>query len=120
MRRCVCAHFSWRFMTMELNEISRYYDPTVNPMPLTDSRFRPDQRAYENGDTDAAMEEKLRIEEKQRTAARARANGEEGYTPRWFVRKKNKITGEQCWVFGAEYWDVRNNLKPIGKPADIF
>ena len=38
----------------------------------TDSRHRPDQRALEVGDLTLATPEKLRLEEKQRAARRAR------------------------------------------------
>ena len=42
-------------------------DPAVAP---TDSRNRPDQRLMENGFWDEANQEKLRLEEKQRTKRR--------------------------------------------------
>jgi hypothetical protein len=35
-------------------------------LPPTDSRFRPDQRALENGDISKASDEKNRLEVKQR------------------------------------------------------
>lgn len=60
-------YYQFGFITFELNEISELYDPARGaPIPRTDSRFRPDQRALEFGDTDLANAEKLRLEEKQR------------------------------------------------------
>lgn len=41
-------------------------------VPPTDSRLRPDQRLMEEGRWDEANQEKLRLEEKQRTARKAR------------------------------------------------
>ena len=38
----------------------------MKTLPPTDSRFRTDQRALENGDIDLATQEKHRLEEKQR------------------------------------------------------
>lgn len=54
-------------MTMELNELSEDYDINRGAaLPSTDSRFRPDQRWLELGETEKANEEKVRMEEKQR------------------------------------------------------
>ena len=39
-------------------------------LPPTDSRLRPDMRAFENGDIELAASEKHRLEEKQRAARR--------------------------------------------------
>jgi len=44
---------------------------------LTDSRLRPDQRLMESGRWDEANAEKLRLEEKQRAARRAREHDAE-------------------------------------------
>ncbi|KAJ1610333.1 oxysterol binding protein 1A-like pleckstrin homology domain-containing protein [Cryptosporidium canis] len=76
--------FGFAEMTFELNEISPQYDnntPGVT-MPCTDSRYRPDQRAYENGHIEWAIKEKRRLEEKQRACAKRRINGEADYCPR--------------------------------------
>jgi hypothetical protein len=43
----------------------------------TDSRLRPDQRLMEDGQWDEANAEKLRLEEKQRAARRAREHDTE-------------------------------------------
>ncbi|CAI5492831.1 unnamed protein product [Closterium sp. Naga37s-1] len=58
-----------------LNEIM----PDIAPfLPPTDSRFRPDQRALEEGDEAWANEEKRRLEGKQRKARQVQASGEAG------------------------------------------
>ncbi|PHJ15898.1 oxysterol-binding protein [Cystoisospora suis] len=61
-------YYGFGYLTMELNEIRSEYDP-ANPdvcIARTDSRFRPDQRSYEEGRVEEAIEEKTRLEEKQR------------------------------------------------------
>lgn len=52
-------------MASQLNELEEGIAPT-------DSRLRPDQRLMEEGKWDEANEEKLRLEEKQRSARRQR------------------------------------------------
>ncbi|KAL8949424.1 MAG: hypothetical protein Q9222_004461, partial [Ikaeria aurantiellina] len=66
-------------------------------LPPTDTRFRPDQRAMEDGEYDVAATEKNRVEEKQRASRREReARGEE-WVPRWFERARDEVTGEEYW-----------------------
>lgn len=60
-------------MACQLNEP----DEGVAP---TDSRLRPDQRLMEDGRWDEANAEKLRLEEKQRAARRAREHDVEKAT----------------------------------------
>lgn len=69
-----------RFAT-ELNE----YDPELAKfLPPTDTRWRPDQRALEEGDLDAAENLKLQLEQMQRE--RRKRNEVEGiqHQPKWF------------------------------------
>jgi len=47
--------------SLQLNYLE---DKLAAKLPPTDSRFRPDQRALENGDFDLASDEKFRLEEK--------------------------------------------------------
>lgn len=49
---------------MELNDLSPEYAEHAAP---TDSRRRPDQRLYEEGRVDEAVQQKNRLEEKQRS-----------------------------------------------------
>lgn len=88
----------------------------------TDSRNRPDQRLMENGLWDEANAEKLRLEEKQRAARRAReheaeraaAEGSlqsdlpyEGYEPLWFKKQTDPYTGSLCHMYNHEYWQCK-------------
>lgn len=77
-----------------LNEITNDLTGKLAP---TDSRYRPDVRALENGQLDLAEEEKLRVEQMQRTR---RTNGKERQ-PRWF-----RQVGEE-WEYVGGYWEAR-------------
>lgn len=96
----------------------------------TDSRLRPDQRMMENGEWDAANDEKVRLEEKQRAARRqkeleAEQAASEGLTPEtyqpiWF----HKVTDEQnggklIHVYRGGYWDSKQKQE-WSKCPDIF
>uniref|UniRef100_A0A8C3UQS0 Oxysterol-binding protein n=1 Tax=Catharus ustulatus TaxID=91951 RepID=A0A8C3UQS0_CATUS len=86
----------------------------------TDSRLRPDQRLMESGRWDEANVEKQRLEEKQRAVRRRREaeavealeEGEwkdyEGYTPLWFERKADAVTGELICVYKGGYWEAKD------------
>jgi oxysterol-binding protein 1 len=82
-------------------------------LPMTDSRFRPDQRALENGDLKLAGSEKNRVEEKQRAARKIREDSGEMYFPRWFRQE-----GED-WVYAGGYWEAREENN-FGELQDIF
>ncbi|CAL1696578.1 unnamed protein product [Somion occarium] len=76
-------------------------------LPPTDSRFRPDVRALEEGNLDLAEQEKARVEEIQRE----RRRGGKERTPRWF----QKVNGE--WIYIGGYWEQRekgwNGIDPL-------
>ncbi|KAA8499882.1 Oxysterol-binding protein-related protein 6 [Porphyridium purpureum] len=73
----------------------------------TDSRFRPDQRYLEKLMIDEATNEKLRLEQKQRT--RRKLYEEKGieHIPRWFVKRHDPIVGSEDWVCTNEYWKCK-------------
>lgn len=74
-------------------------------LPRTDSRFRPDLRAYEYGDDHLAEMEKTRLEAKQR-AERKKPEGK-AWKPRWFeyVEVGEKFTTR----FTEQYWKCRES-----------
>jgi hypothetical protein len=90
-------HFT--LFTMQLNELPQWLAPLL---PRTDSRFRPDQRAFENGNIELAASEKARLEEKQRLARRKREEANEEYHPRWFRK-----TDDGLWIYSGGYWESR-------------
>lgn len=99
----------WRIMPFP-NETMEYYGFTAfgitlneitsdleGQLPPTDSRFRPDVRALEEGNVDEAEAQKTRLEELQRERRRRGADR----TPRWF-----KQVGEE-WRYKGGYWEER-------------
>ena len=92
------THQFYGFTTfaMTLNEI---IGELGGELPPTDSRYRPDVRALEEGDMDRAEEEKQRVEELQR---QRRRRGEDR-KPRWF-----KQVGDE-WLYAGGYWEAKTN-----------
>ena len=89
-----------------LNEITKIED---GHLPPTDSRLRPDQRAYEDGEVDRAEALKARLEERQRARRRIMEERGQLWMPRWFI-KVGTEGDEEIWRLksGKEsYWDVR-------------
>ena len=97
-------------LAIELNEPEEGVAPT-------DCRLRPDQRLMEDGKWEEANKTKIFIEDKQRAARKrreseaeeSRKRGEElpPYTPTWFVRKTDNVTGNPIHVYNGEYWDCK-------------
>ena len=82
----------WEYMygmtkfTLQMN----YFPKRLrNEIPPTDTRWRPDQRALENGDMKLAGFEKNRLEEKQREVRKYREALEIGYHAVYFDEWKN-------------------------------
>lgn len=86
----------------------------VPGIPSTDSRFRPDQRALENGNIELATSEKMRLEEKQRKAKKNREENLIEYKPMWFYIDQNNE-----WAYKGGYWAAKENKSFIDCP-DIF
>ena len=127
-------HYLFSDFTYKLNEIYddllretsfRLTDSATNsskvvslgPLPKTDSRFRPDMRAYENGVIDFAASEKNRLEEKQRDNRSKMESGElKQWKPMWFERKQHFVcTDEETWTFNQKYWS-----RDFSKCPDIY
>lgn len=77
-----------------LNEITPGME---GKLPPTDSRYRPDVRALEEGQLDRAEAEKERLEELQRERRRLGKERE----PQWFRREGDE------WVYAGGYWEQR-------------
>ncbi|OCH96631.1 hypothetical protein OBBRIDRAFT_743469 [Obba rivulosa] len=102
-------HVLWRMTPFSRNAPEYYgftsFGVTLNEitpdlqgkLPPTDSRFRPDVRALEEGKLDLAEEEKARVEEMQRERRRAGAERK----PRWF-----RQSGDE-WLYVGGYWEQR-------------
>jgi hypothetical protein len=86
------------------------------PQPETPIRFRPDQRALEDGNANMATSEKLRIEERQRAARKQRKKLGSPYRARWFDNAEGPTTvhafearagHDTAWRFNGRYWQDR-------------
>ncbi|MCJ1471490.1 hypothetical protein MMC13_000129 [Lambiella insularis] len=78
-------------------------------LPPTDSRWRPDQRAAEEGDWDKAEVLKGKLEEGQRERRRVMDEEEGEWQPLWFT-KVDGIEGEEVWKLKSgkdSYWEHR-------------
>jgi hypothetical protein len=76
----------------------------VDSLPLTDSRFRMDLRAYEHGDIDLANEEKEKLENLHRK------NRKEGFQSKWFDLQTNQKELIKC-SFNYKYWKMSKEEK---------
>ncbi|SCN60608.1 oxysterol-binding protein, putative [Plasmodium chabaudi chabaudi] len=113
-------YYGFNNMTMELNEISPEYDRSKGAsIACTDSRFRPDQRNYENGNIETAMNEKHRLENKQRMNAK-KFTKNNPYKPKWFNKNKDPIyKDKEMYLFNNTYWETKKNNSFPDTP-DIF
>lgn len=101
------AHLMYMFtrFAMTLNQLEPSMIPLLCP---TDSRFRPDQRAMEEGKWEEANRLKADLEEKQRTTKKLLASQPDSvYKPRWFKKDNCPQTGETQWTYVGEYWESR-------------
>ena len=83
------------------------------PIPRTDSRYRPDQRALEHGDLQTAVAEKDRVESKQREARIERESRGEEWVPMWFTLEDGE------WRYSGQYWE-RKEFLALEQLPDIF
>ncbi|CAO3687459.1 unnamed protein product [Rhizopus stolonifer] len=101
-------YYGFTKFATELNEVTELED---KKLPITDTRLRPDQQLYEQGQVDRADKEKIRIEQQQREKRKElEASGIE-WKPHWFTRE-----GEE-WVYTGQYWHARETGQ---WPKDIF
>ncbi|EDW67762.1 oxysterol-binding protein 1 [Drosophila virilis] len=119
-------------------ESEKYYNFTTFACQLnepeegvapTDSRLRPDQRLMEEGLWEESNKEKVRLEEKQRTARRERETEAEqaaaegrpypAYEPMWFKREKEEGSDNFVHVCKNTYWEAKAAQNWSGCP-DIY
>ncbi|KAJ7462634.1 oxysterol binding protein [Mycena galericulata] len=88
-------YYGFTSFGITLNEITSDLE---GRLPPTDSRYRPDVRALEEGNLEVAEKAKTLVEEAQRERRRNGADTE----PRWF-----KQVGEE-WQYAGGYWEARS------------
>ena len=107
------ARFNGYFSDFSLN-LNHLTPKQCFELPKTDSRFRPDLRAFDHGDLDLAEAEKDRLEELQKI----RTGLGKGVKPQWFSFQETD-QGIQTKYLGT-YWQTRESKAwPSGTP-DLF
>lgn len=105
-------YYGFTYFAMSLNEIS---DDCKDLLPPTDSRLRPDQRAFEEGDVDKAEQLKHKLEEAQRSRRKQMESEGTSHKPKWF----HKADGEPDWQFGGpdgeDYFKLRKQATEDGQ-----
>lgn len=96
--------YSFTTHSLQLNYIT---EKLKKVLPPTDSRLRPDQRAYENGDIKLAAAEKNRLEEKQRVTRKIMEQQKKEHHPAYFTLVMDPITNERSYIFNGLYWKDR-------------
>lgn len=87
-------------------------------LPPTDTRFRPDQRMYENGFFEDAELEKQRVEQNQRARRKEMEAAGVKWKPQWFRSVKDACSSSgQSWQYDGNYWESRGAFKGV---SEIF
>ncbi|KAI0534040.1 Oxysterol-binding protein-domain-containing protein [Xylaria digitata] len=92
-------------------------DDLMKYIAPTDSRYRPDQRAMEDGEYDFAATEKNRLEEAQRARRKVRQQTREEFMPAWFEKAVCDVTGVEYWKYNGQYWIQREKFGNGDKSA---
>ncbi|XP_076446701.1 oxysterol-binding protein-related protein 3-like isoform X2 [Babylonia areolata] len=97
-------YYGFTRFAMELNELdmeqSRF-------LPSTDTRFRPDQRAMEEGRIQEAEAEKNRLENHQRERRKKAEELGHDQSPLWFSKKTSG--GKELYDYNGKYWEARKD-----------
>ena len=105
-------YYGFTYFAMSLNELS---DDCKDVLAPTDSRLRPDQRAFEEGDVDKAEQLKHTLEEAQRARRKTLESQGKTYTPKWF----HKSSDAPEWVYGgsdgSDYFKLRKKAAETDK-----
>uniref|UniRef100_A0A3B3CN58 Oxysterol-binding protein n=1 Tax=Oryzias melastigma TaxID=30732 RepID=A0A3B3CN58_ORYME len=95
-------YYGFTKFAIELNEL----DSSLKLLlPPTDTRLRVDQRLLEEGNLEAAEEQKQRIEQLQRDRRKVLEENKLSHQPKFF-RYKSK---DDTWVSNDTYWELRKD-----------
>lgn len=90
-------------------------------IPPTDTRWRPDQRALENGDMKLAVFEKNRLEEKQRDVRKYMEKNNLLHRPSYFEEWVNPDDGGQIYYrYNYQYWEKDRLIKDWSRLPDLY
>ena len=104
-------YYGFTYFAMGLNELTDDMKPFLPP---TDSRFRPDQRAFEEGKVDEAESKKQEVETAQRERRKKREASGGKHEPTWFHKESDDVE----WQYGSkqfgEYFKKRSEATEAG------
>ncbi|KAI8849117.1 Oxysterol-binding protein [Chytridium lagenaria] len=104
--------YGFTSFAVELNEIT---PDIASLLPNTDTRFRTDQRMYEEGKLNEAEAEKLRLEQKQREYRKKLEAEGVKWIPQWFEEvPADPIAGGESitvWRYKGGYFESRGNFE---------
>lgn len=98
-------YYGFTRFAIELNELNK---DEAKFLPITDTRFRPDQRLLEEGDIQGSEEEKKRVEQLQRDERKGREQQKIKYVSRWFS-KVDDSKDHDCYEFNCKYWEMKRD-----------
>lgn len=104
-------YYGFTKFAMSLNEITKDIEPYLPP---TDSRYRPDQRAFEEGKVQEAEDLKQKVENAQRER---RKNGTT-YEPLWFHKEQDDPEWKYGGKDGLTYFKARAKAAGDDKAAE--
>ncbi|KAM8735893.1 oxysterol-binding protein-related protein 3 isoform 3-T3 [Acanthopagrus schlegelii] len=94
-------YYGFTKFAIELNELHPSFKLLLPP---TDTRLRVDQRLLEEGNLEAAEEQKQRIEQLQRDRRRVLEENNSTHEPKFFRKSK-----DDTWVSNNTYWELRKD-----------
>lgn len=100
--------YGYTSLSLTLNEMLP--DRLMNNIPFTDTRRRPDQRAFEQGDVELAEIIKKKLEGMQRNRRKLLDSESHPWTPKWFVKMIDPITNNEYYQFTGKYWEHCKNM----------
>ena len=110
--------YGMSYHQLQLNYLPEELKDQLAP---TDTRFRPDQRALENGDFKSAETEKHRLEEKQRAVRRYNEKHEIETKPYYFDEWKNPDDPSQVYYrYNGLYFEKDSKEKNWSRLPDLY
>lgn len=107
--------YNFTHFAMQLNLLNQDMLGKIAP---TDSRLRPDIRAYEFGNVKMAGEHKHRLEEAQRARRKRNQELKREWKPLWF--EYSKVGEEISSRFRGDYWKCRETGKWPEEMLDLY
>ena len=89
-------------------------------LPPTDTRWRPDQRALENGDMKVAAFEKNRLEEKQRAVRKYKEKFHIDHKTVYFDEWKNPEDGLIYYRYNGTYFEQDRKTRNWSRLPDLY